>query len=168
MLCSTCGSGRAREEAGTGYMALSAKLLLLLLGHEFGSGDGVAGGGIEQPREGVRHLVGDAAGGLDVDLHQPQNPVGEGGRMALADHFREFRGRLMRSILAVVIAMIIAFADSGINLELGFWIGDPEEGRGNVLSDVNFAIVDAFRKQGVQIPFPQRDVRIVHTPAAQP
>ena len=64
--------------------------------------------------------------------------------------------------------LLTQFADSAINLELGFWIGDPEEGRGNVLSDVNFAIVDAFRKQGVQIPFPQRDVRIVHTPAAQP
>jgi len=60
------------------------------------------------------------------------------------------------------------FADSAINLELGFWIGDPEEGRGNVLSDVNFAIVDAFRRHGVQIPFPQRDVRIVNPPAAQP
>ena len=60
------------------------------------------------------------------------------------------------------------FAESAINLELGFWIGDPEEGRGNVLSDVNFAIVDAFRRHGVQIPFPQRDVRIVNPPAAQP
>ena len=59
------------------------------------------------------------------------------------------------------------FADSAINLELGFWIDDPEAGRGNVLSDINFAIVDTFRKHGVQIPFPQRDVRIVNTSATR-
>ncbi|QKL00132.1 hypothetical protein GEV39_01325 [Pseudomonas sp. NY5710] len=35
-LCLTCGSGRTREKAGTGYMALSAKLFLLLLGHQLG------------------------------------------------------------------------------------------------------------------------------------
>ena len=64
--------------------------------------------------------------------------------------------------------LLTQFADSAINLELGFWIGDPEEGRGNVLSDVNFALVDAFRRHGVQIPFPQRDVRIVNPSAAQP
>ena len=64
--------------------------------------------------------------------------------------------------------LLTQFADSAINLELGFWIGDPEEGRGNVLSDVNFALVDAFRRHGVQIPFPQRDVRIVSPPATLP
>lgn len=58
------------------------------------------------------------------------------------------------------------FADSSISLELGFWIADPEEGRGNVISDVNLAIWQAFRDQGVDIPFPQRDVRIVHEKAA--
>lgn len=57
-------------------------------------------------------------------------------------------------------AFLVAFADSAINLELGFWIADPEEGRGNVLSDVNFAVWRAFRENGVTIPFPQRDVHI--------
>jgi small-conductance mechanosensitive channel len=53
------------------------------------------------------------------------------------------------------------FADSAINLEVGFWIDDPEEGKGNIVSDVNFAIWRAFREHGVAIPFPQRDVRII-------
>ena len=46
------------------------------------------------------------------------------------------------------------FADSSINLELGFWIADPEEGRGNVTSDINIAIWRAFREHGIEIPFP--------------
>ncbi len=59
--------------------------------------------------------------------------------------------------------LLTQFADSAINLELGFWIADPEEGRGNVLSDVNFAIWNAFRIHGVEIPYPQREVRLLGT-----
>lgn len=58
------------------------------------------------------------------------------------------------------------FADSSIHLELGFWIADPEEGKGNVISDVNFAIWHAFRAHGVEIPFPQREVRVVNEKTA--
>jgi len=58
------------------------------------------------------------------------------------------------------------FADSSINLELGFWIADPEEGRGNIVSEINIAIWRAFRENGVEIPFPQRDLRIVHEKSA--
>jgi len=60
------------------------------------------------------------------------------------------------------------FADSSINLELGFWIGDPEEGKGNIISDVNFAVWRAFKDNGVSIPFPQREVRILNAPAVPP
>jgi small-conductance mechanosensitive channel len=54
-----------------------------------------------------------------------------------------------------------AFADNGINLELGFWISDPEAGTGNVCSDISLAIWKAFSSGGIEIPFPQRDIRIV-------
>ena len=53
------------------------------------------------------------------------------------------------------------FADSAISLELGFWIGDPEEGKGNIVSDINFAIWRAFKENGISIPFPQREVRVL-------
>jgi len=36
-------------------------------------------------------------------------PTGEGGRMALADHFRELRARLMRSLLVFLVLLIVAF-----------------------------------------------------------
>lgn len=58
------------------------------------------------------------------------------------------------------------FGDSSIALELGFWIADPEEGRGNIISDVNLAIWRAFREHGIEIPFPQRDVHIVNPKTA--
>ena len=63
--------------------------------------------------------------------------------------------------------LLTLFADSAINLELGFWISDPESGKGNVLSEVNLAILRTFRAHGIEIPFPQRDVHIVgEKPAA--
>jgi small-conductance mechanosensitive channel len=60
------------------------------------------------------------------------------------------------------------FADSCINLELGFWILDPESGKGNVVSDINLAIWKSFRTHGIEIPFPQRDVRVVQAATALP
>ena len=39
---------------------------------------------------------------------RPQHPVGPDGRMALSDHFREFRARLMRCLLALALAFAVA------------------------------------------------------------
>ncbi|MCX8085995.1 MAG: mechanosensitive ion channel [Rhodocyclaceae bacterium] len=58
-------------------------------------------------------------------------------------------------------AFVVAFADSGIELELGFWIGDPENGSMQVKSDIHLAIWRAFQAEGIVIPFPQREVRLL-------
>jgi len=56
------------------------------------------------------------------------------------------------------------FAADGMNLTLAFWIADPENGQGNVRSEVNLAVLDLLNAEGVEIPFPQR---VVHgLPAA--
>ena len=47
-------------------------------------------------------------GVVDVLRGKPRNPVGPDGRMALSDHFRELRARLIRSALILVIAFIVA------------------------------------------------------------
>lgn len=54
-----------------------------------------------------------------------------------------------------------SFGDSGIDLELGIWINDPEEGQLNLRSDINMEIWRQFKLSGIEIPYPQRDVRIV-------
>jgi small-conductance mechanosensitive channel len=58
-------------------------------------------------------------------------------------------------------AFVVRFAESGIDLELGFWIRDPENGQLNVRSDLNLAIGKAFRAAGIAMPLPQREVRLV-------
>ena len=50
-----------------------------------------------------------ALGGLlNLFRARPQDPIGEGGRMSLADHFRELRARMMRSVLYLILATIVA------------------------------------------------------------
>ncbi len=57
-------------------------------------------------------------------------------------------------------AFLVRFADSGIELELGFWIEDPEAGIIGIKSDINLAIWRAFKREGIEIPYPQREVRL--------
>jgi small-conductance mechanosensitive channel len=56
---------------------------------------------------------------------------------------------------------LMHFGDSGIDLELRFWIADPQGGVNNVRSDVNRAIWRAFKQHGITIPVSQHDVRMV-------
>jgi len=58
------------------------------------------------------------------------------------------------------VARLIAFGDHGIELELRFWIPDPQEGVNNVRSDVNRAIWRLFKEHGIVIPVAQREVRL--------
>ena len=41
-----------------------------------------------------------------------------------------------------------------------FWIRDPNDGLGTVRSAVMFALWDAFKRDGIEFPFPQRDVTV--------
>jgi small-conductance mechanosensitive channel len=61
-------------------------------------------------------------------------------------------------------AFLSSFGDSGINLELGVWIADPEKGQLNVRGDINLGILAAFEENGIRLPSPQRDLRIVSMP----
>ena len=54
------------------------------------------------------------------------------------------------------------FAADGLELTVVYWIGDMENGTGNVRSDVNLALLRALNAQGIEIPFPQRVMRVVN------
>jgi small-conductance mechanosensitive channel len=65
-------------------------------------------------------------------------------------------------------AQVLNLADSGVDLELGFWIEDPERGSQNVRSDVSLALLAEFRARRIEIPYPQREVRLVPVASAVP
>ena len=57
-----------------------------------------------------------------------------------------------------------SFGDNGIDLEMSIWINDPEEGQLGLKSDINLEIWRQFQAAGIEIPYPQRDIRIIGNP----
>jgi small-conductance mechanosensitive channel len=49
----------------------------------------------------------------------------------------------------------------GLEFMVSFWIADPQNGQGGVRSAVNVRILDGLRAAGIEIPYPQRVVRVV-------
>ncbi|WP_409050124.1 mechanosensitive ion channel family protein [Sphaerotilus sp.] len=49
---------------------------------------------------------------------------------------------------------LTAFAADALELTLYFWITDPENGQGNVRSEVNLAVLDLLRREGVGLRRP--------------
>jgi small-conductance mechanosensitive channel len=56
------------------------------------------------------------------------------------------------------VSRMMGFNDYGFDLELRFWIADPQEGVNNVRSDVNRAIWRLFKEHDITIPVAQREV----------
>jgi len=52
------------------------------------------------------------------------------------------------------------FGQSSLDFILRFWFRDPVDGVTNVRGKVLLALWDAFQREGIQIPYPVRDVRI--------
>lgn len=53
-----------------------------------------------------------------------------------------------------------SFGDNSINFLLYFWVEDIIVGRKRPKSEVLFSIWEKFNENGIQIPFPQRDIHI--------
>ena len=61
----------------------------------------------------------------------------------------------------------VEYADNSINFELLIWIDVQKTPRRRVKSALYFAIFEEFKKAGIEIPFPQRDIHIL-TSTEQP
>ncbi|MCT2539638.1 mechanosensitive ion channel family protein [Sedimentimonas flavescens] len=72
--------------------------------------------------------------------------------------------RVLRSRPAV--CHITGFGESSVDYVLRFWIKDPVEGLTNVRGAVYLALWDAFHANGISIPFPQREVRVLGGPTS--
>ncbi len=56
---------------------------------------------------------------------------------------------------------IVGFGDSSVDYILRFWIRDPTGGLTNIRGNVYLALWDAFEANGISIPFPQREVKVL-------
>jgi small-conductance mechanosensitive channel len=100
----------------------------------------------------VRHTIGvQVAYGADVE-----------GALRLMAAIAARQPRVLKDPAPV--AFLTGFADSGVALELGFWIADPDQGTLGVKSEIGLEILRTFRTEGIEIPFPQREVRVLSAP----
>lgn len=58
------------------------------------------------------------------------------------------------------VVRFLEFGDSALKLELRAWTRKAVNRKGRLVSALNFAIYDKFREQGVEIPFPQRELHL--------
>jgi small-conductance mechanosensitive channel len=102
-------------------------------------------------------------------LADPRVLVQSAVQVAYGTDVRRLQPLLAAAVAAVprVIAdpppslQLAAFSADGMDLAIQFWIRDPENGQGNVKSDVNLAVLDVLNREGIEIPFPQRVVHAV-------
>ncbi|GAA5193785.1 mechanosensitive ion channel family protein [Ferrimonas gelatinilytica] len=59
---------------------------------------------------------------------------------------------------------IDSFGDSGINMFVEFWMEGIDDGKNRVGGDLMLMILEAMQEHGFEIPFPQREVRILNEP----
>lgn len=90
----------------------------------------------------------------DTDVHQAMDLVRQAARSL---------PRVLETPAPV--CQLKNFGDNSIDLELRIWISDPQNGVANVCSAARVAIWDTFKTNGIEIPFPQRDVHIKSVPS---
>jgi small-conductance mechanosensitive channel len=62
--------------------------------------------------------------------------------------------------------LITGLGDNSVNLELRVWINDPQKGIAPAKSNLFKGILQRFRDQGIEMPYPQRDVHLKSVPGA--
>mgnify|MGYP001397288559 FL=1 len=93
---------------------------------------------------------------FNTDIHQ----LAEQMRLAIGQHPQVLTGTDV-SIEEQQDCEIDSFGDSGINMFVEFWMLGVDDGKNRVGGDVLLIILDTLRSNNIEIPFPQREVRIL-------
>ncbi len=56
---------------------------------------------------------------------------------------------------------LAGFGDSGIDFTVEFWVNGIDDGKNKYSSDVLFLIWNALKEHNIQIPYPQREIKIL-------
>ena len=105
----------------------------------------------------------------DVRVRVPV-PVAYGSDLALAEKLILTAAQSLPRVLdrREPQVWLAKFGANAVLFEVQIWIDDPEDGLGNLRSDMLKAIWENFKASGVEIPFPQQDVRIKEWPSPPP
>jgi len=73
--------------------------------------------------------------------------------------------RTLQEPIAVV--RLTGFGDNSVDFEVRVWIEDPSSGLGNIRSAFYIRIWDLFKENGIEFPFPQRDLHLKEMPTVE-
>lgn len=105
----------------------------------------------------------------DVRLKIPV-PIDHGADIELAEKLMLQAANASPRVLAdpAPTVWLTEYADNALRFEIQVWIDDPEEGIGNVRSDVLKRLWPLFLANGVRIPHSQHDIHVKELPGARP
>lgn len=66
------------------------------------------------------------------------------------------------------VCWLTEFGDSSLNFKARFWISDPQGGLTNIRGQVMLALWDAFEANGINIPYPHREIIMQQPPDPKP
>jgi small-conductance mechanosensitive channel len=58
------------------------------------------------------------------------------------------------------VCLLKGFGDSSVDLEIRYWVNDPQNGLSNLESQILLSVWDRFHENDIEIPFPQRDLHL--------
>ena len=58
-------------------------------------------------------------------------------------------------------AAVTRMADSGVDLEINFWIADPVNGTAGIKTDITLNLIRRFNEEGIEIPYNRLEVDII-------
>jgi small-conductance mechanosensitive channel len=89
-------------------------------------------------------------------------PAGSGKRL----FFKQLRKKRKSQSFQKPAVRLVEYGDNSVNFLLLIWIDVKKTPRRRVRSALYFSIFDKFKKAGIEIPFPQRDIHIRSTVAS--
>ncbi len=81
--------------------------------------------------------------------------------IALLEDAARAEPRALRDATLAPQAFVAMLGEFGIELELGIWIADPEQGQLGLRSSVNRRILRTFEEAGIEISRPIKDIRLI-------
>lgn len=101
----------------------------------------------------------------DVRVRVPV-PVAYGSDLKLAEQLLLDAAREIPRVLSrrEPQVWLTSFAENAVLFEVQIWIDDPEDGLGNLRSDLLKSVWAKFAEGGVEIPFKQHDIRVKEWP----
>ena len=98
---------------------------------------------------------------FSVAYHSDVRKLVEIIKQVVASHPQVFSGEKV-ALEELPDCEIDSFGDSGINMFVEFWMEGIDDGKNRVGGDLLLMILEALQEHGFEIPFPQREVRVLN------